>query len=304
MAAELPDTPPETVEDFSGGWNTNTVPDKLPPNTSPVIYNMKVDKKRGAGKTRDGFDTVVTTNTLSKINFIARIEKSSGDICFVVSDSSITLGTIDFVTFTTLRTTQTATAVLNFTQVRDKGWFSNGSDEVWTYDCSTVTVLDGKTYSGLVTPNVPRGKFLEFDQERVWVYNSTDSPSRLYFSALTDTNAVAITPDDFRAWPVTNALDVGQGDGDVGTGLFVLQRQLHATKQRSIFTRFGTDEFTYYMRRTNSKNGAASDDSIAIGDNLAYMQDRDGIHAFDGDQSVRISDDIKDEILKRDRKHR
>ncbi len=293
-----PEAKIEVFSDFSGGLNTSIVPSKLKHNFSPNLSNILIDEEVGRLKKFKGFVIAgyVPGLTQNKVAFLGLLNISGSPKEYVISDSSVVVTTKDFMTHKTIMTGLNTNFLLQYTQVRNKLWFTNGNDKVFTYDGSTVNVLDGGTYSGTILPNVPRGKFILFAQERVWIFNSTASASALNFSALTSTDATIIAPDDYRAWPLVNQLNIAQGDGTSGTGLWLYKGQVQAGKDKSIHTIFGIDTTDFTARKTSAKVGPSSQDSIKILDNLTYFKGMNGIYTFDGINTDRISDNMLAEI--------
>ena len=287
-------TDAEILSDWSGGLNTNQSEHNLQKNESPDLRNVLIDESPGSIVKSRGLILSGTASSLSKITGMFPFETSDGVKSMLITDSSQVLNTSDFQTFTTVKNNLNTSVLLNCFQVRDKMWCSNGADSVFTYNRSTTVVLDGSNYGGSLgkVPNVPKFKYGIFFQGRVFGFNDSADRSGLYFSALTDTNAVIIAPDGELAWPVLNALYIGRGDGQTGTGLWIKDGLLYAGKTRSLYAIFGQDEFTYSPKKINTDVGVASNDSIAEGDGLDYFLGQDGIYKFDGHDAVRISDKI------------
>ena len=287
----------EVIGDFSGGLNTDGIPYKLQNNESPDMQNVYIDEEEGRLVTINGYTILGSTSGLTKVNFLFLFINSDYDKEYILSDSSRVLSTKDFDSYTMLRENLNANALISATQVRNKVWFTNGIDPVFTYNGSTVVVLNGSVYGGTEVPDVPKGKYIEYYQDRVWMYNINDNNSALYFTDLVSTNAVNIAPDHALAWPSENALYVGQGDGQSGTCLVSFKNRLFIGKERSIYVLNGIDEYSYFLSKTDAKVGISGKDSYTILDNLVYFKAKnEGIYAFDGNDSLRISDKINDEI--------
>lgn len=286
------DTQFEMLDDFSGGLNTTAAPHKILKNMSPNMRNVLIDEKPGTLVTRAGFVTAGATTALQNVNFMFAFNKEDGDAEFLISDGSSVLSTKDFITFTTVKTSLNNTVNLQAAQIRNKVWLANGSDATFTWNGSSAVDLDG---SG-GTPDVPRGKYIKVFQERVFIFNILNENSALRFSELTSTDGISIAPDDPRAWPDTNQLNIGQGDGTVGTALFTYRGQLYVSKEDTIFTIFGTSVLDYFARKTDAQVGVVSADSVNKLDNLVYFLGKDGIYSFDGGSSLRISDNIIPDI--------
>ena len=284
----------KTFKDFSGGLNTQSGPNNLADNETPNMTNILIDEKPKSIVTRNGIQSVISTNTLSKINFMFEYVTGNGGREMLVSDSSRILKTSDFTSFTLLKSTLNTAGVLRAVQGRGKVMLTNGLDPVMYYDGNSCIFLDGN--NGF--PNVPRGKYPGFYQDRFWIYNTTTNDSALHFSENSSTDGFAIDPlTDIRSWPVVNQLNIGVGDGRPGTGVDVFKGLLQVHKDRgSIYTIYGTDANTYTARRTNAHSGTISWESISQDDNLEYYLAKDGIYAFDGGDTVRISDKIEPDV--------
>lgn len=283
----------ELFDDFSDGLNTQSDPSKLSKRSSPNLANCLIDEKIASLVKRNGYIVSGSTVTLTKIVTSFPFVKDNGDRELLVSDSSRTLSTRDFANYTVVKNTQTTSAVLRCAQGRLKAWCTNGVDPIFTWDGTTSVPLDGTNG----TPNVPRGKFITFYIDRFWIAATTTSNSALMFSALSSTDGFALAPDDVRAWPGTNQLNISLGDSYSISGLDVFKGQLQVHKYNtSIYTVFGTDEFSFFARKTNAQIGTVSQDSIAQLDNLEYYLAKDGVYAFDGSDSLRISDAILPDI--------
>jgi hypothetical protein len=142
-------------------------------------------------------------------------------------------------------------------------------------------------------PNAPRGRYIAYHDERVWLYHVSSSRSAVYFSALSDDAANIIVPDDYSAWDtVDNFLQISEGDADFGTGMVLYRGYLHFFKQYSIWRLVGYDEYTYSRVKTRSSTGTRFNESVQILDSLIHLIGVDGIYEFDGEESDRISDII------------
>lgn len=295
LARQLsPDDKIELFDDFSDGLNTQSDSTKLTKKSSPNLQNVFIDEKVASLVERRGWIVSGSTPTLTKIVTAFPFVKDNGDRELMISDSSRTLSTRDFMTYAVVKNTQTTTAVLRCSQGRGKAWCTNGADPVFTWDGTTAIPLDGNNGA----PNVPRGKYIVFYIDRFWVGATTTSNSAVNFSALSSTDGFAIAPDDPRAWLLSNQLNISLGDGYAVSGFDVFKGQLQVHKYNSsIHTIFGTDEFSFFARKTNASAGTVSQDSIAQLDNLEYYLAKDGVYAFDGSDSVRISDAIQPDIM-------
>lgn len=283
----------EPITDFSGGLNTASPANKIAKSFSPNMRNVFIHRQPGKIIKRNGIDQVgITTNVLTSGRFMTIFFKEDGGKEYIVSDDSIVLTTQDFNTYVQISTALNQGAHLQSKQIRNKIWFTNGSESVFTWDGTVMQKLNG--LGG--TPNVPKFKFLEYYQERVFGFNTSANGSSLNWSDVASTAGAAVAPDSYLAWPVTNGLNIGQGDGQVGTSLWTSNGQLQIGKERSIYTLYGTNTSNYTTRRTESWVGPSSQDAVVVLDDITYFKGLDGIYAYDGGKAERISDPISPDV--------
>lgn len=288
----------DIYDNFVGGLDSRDEPHKLKNNQSPYLRNVLIDD--GEIKTVNGFIVLGSTGTLSKVNTIFEYIKTDGTRNFLVSDSSVVLATSDFSNYTLIKANLNNNYKLGCIQVEDKSWCSNGNDAVFTFDGSTVVVLDGNTYGSLKTPNVPKFKYLSYWQNRVWGFGIPTNSSYLGYSAIqsTDTVPVAISPDNENAWNNPNFfLDVDKGDGTQPTFMRVYRGQLYVGKERGISAILGNDDISYADVKVVKDYGFLNNDSVVELDNLlvGYGSD-DGIYKFDGRNMNIFSDHIRPDV--------
>lgn len=268
--------------------NTAASSTKLDPGQTPDMKNVWTDEKPGSIITAPGFRKVGQAPSGNPCSFcINYFKTSSGTQTFVVSDNATVWTTVDFQNFTTIITGLSSSFQLRGKVIRDKLWLTNGSDAVRTFDGAAVVVLDGTNS----TPTVPRGRYIDYHDERVWLYHISSNRSACYFSSLTDDDANIIPPDDPAAWDTAdNFLQISEGDADFGTGLLIYRGYLHFFKQYSIWRLVGYDEYTYSRVKTRASTGTRFNESVQILDSLVHLIGVDGIYVFDGEESDRISD--------------
>ena len=283
--ADLPiETKIEVYEDWSGGLNTASEKGKIPNNQASYIRNLYIDEVWGQLTKRNGYVQMGSTSSISKVSFMFSYKKEDGTKYFIVSDSSQVYATQDFNTYIFIASNLVTTSNLQATQVRNKVWFTNGQDNIFTWDGATKQSIS----------YVPKGEYIAYYHERVWIYD--DATALLSFSALTSTDATIVAPDDTRAWKATNALYIGRGDGQNGTGLFVYNGLLYAMKEGSIYPIYGTSPSDYFARMVDAHVGTTSQDTIVALDGYIYFLGKNGIYRFDGKNSQRISDAIQPDI--------
>jgi hypothetical protein len=267
-------------------------PTKLKQGQTPNAKNVWVDEKPGSVVTAPGYLKVGTTPSNNPSPFcINYFKTSSGTQTFVISDNATVWTTVDFQNFTAIITGLASAFQLRGLVVRDKLWLTNGSDAVRTFDGTTVVVLDGT--GG--TPIVPKGRYISYHDERVWLGHIPSNRSQVAFSALTDASANIIPPDNVSAWPASNTLQVSEGDADFLTGMMLYRGYLHFFKQYSIWRLVGFDEYTYTRVKTRASTGSRFNESLQVLDSLIHLIGIDGLYVFDGEETARISDIIDPE---------
>ncbi len=161
-----------------------------------------------------------------------------------------------------------------FTQAGNKMYILNGTDNVFSYDGTTLTDMGNTDY--------PKGKYAAFWKNYLFicgdvVLNSTTYKNRVYFSDLGN-------PDTFTH--ASNWFDVGKSDGQPITGIAPLGEFLVIFKRRSIFVLSGSspDEWVLSASVNNlsqiaSGIGCVSAKSIVqVGNDLWFMSD-DGVRS-------------------------
>lgn len=382
MTAILEDATPVEITQW-GTLNTAASSTKLSPGQTPDADNVWVDEKPGSVMTALGFLKVGTVpSNLPPTLMLTYFKSSEGSQRFIVSDNATVWTTTDFVNYTSLITGLSALFQLRAKVIRDKVWFTNGSDSVRVYDGTSVTVLSGthatlvvqditytsgnsgispskitiayttggtagsevvtvanlsqisvKIQSGVSTatqvlaaingsaaalalisaaitgtagnaqtapfgptalsggtPNVPKGRFIEYKDERVWLYHISGARSSANFSAVGDNAGNAITPDDLAAWPTSNQLQISEGDNDFGTGIKLYRGYLYCFKQYTIWRVTGYDESSYSRVKTRASTGTRFAESIQELDGVLKFIGIDGFYEFDGEETQRISD--------------
>lgn len=286
-AVALPDTAKiESISDFSGGLNTASPAHKLTTNYSPYMRNVFVDndKLNAPG----GMTVLGSSRTLNKVTGIFPFVRESGQTTFLVTDSSITLETTDFNSWTFVSSGSNIGSLLTWKQVRNKMWGYNGVDFPITWDGATKSILDGT--KGF--PSVPKFKYMVYDQDRVWGFSAPNSASDGYFSSVITTDNVIIAPDDNRAWPTINNIKIGQGDGTIVTASWVFQGQVRVGKEKSIYTIFGNSPSSYKPVKEETSIGVVSNESVVVMDGETHYLGQDGIYR----NVNRVSDLIEPDI--------
>jgi len=273
------------VDDVFGGLATSVPAHKLSNGFSPNLLN--VDIENGSIRQINGFIEIGSTNTLISGRGIFPYNLEDGSKFYLVTDSSVVLETSDFTSYVFVSSGYNTGVLMRCSQIEEKMWCSNGVDSVFTWNHTSKSILDGTKG----TPNVPKGKYISYYQDKVWMFNVPSDASVVYFSDSRSTNGVIIAPDNYLAWPADNFRFIGRGDGQNGTAVWNENGRLKFGKERSIYTMFGDNSSNYIPILTNPSVGVASHDSVVMLDGQSHFVGNDGIYR----NEVRISDLIEDE---------
>lgn len=276
----------ELISDVSGGLNTSDPSHKMDSKFSPYMRNAFIDG--GMIETPGGYVVLGSTNVLAKVTGIFPFVRENGQTTFLVTDSSVTLDTPDFKTWTFVSSNSNTSGYLYWMQVRNKMWGFNGLDFPMTWDGTSKIILNGT----LGTPTVPKFRYGANYQDRIFGFGIPSGASDMYFSSVITTDNVIIAPDDARAWPAINTFSVGRGDGTIGTALWLYQGQLRAGKEQSLFTIYGDDPSNYQPRKEESSLGVVSNDSVRVMDGETHFLGPTGVYR----NVKRISDNIIPDI--------
>lgn len=301
-----PDVKPASFRSFIGGMVTDIPPMYLQPYQSPNTKNMLPDEEIGALVHREGSIVVGTCPDATPITFLYTFEKSGGTSEVIVSDGTKIWITADFVTFTEKKSGLNSSYILQAITVRDKVWLTNGYDNVMSWNGTTLVTFADRAGAGgdANTPRVPKGKYIAFSQERIWIARTSGDPSRIFFSALHDPSGDPQPPDlDYATadmWPDVNALDCDEDDGDVIYSVRDYIGVPFIFKSNSFGRVTGYDEYSYGYARVMSGVGSRFHTTMKSRDEYLEFIGFDGIYQTRGTPAttVRVSDLIKSEFDK------
>jgi len=150
----------------------------------------------------------------------------------------------------------------------------------------------------------PICKYVASFANRMWYANLSDNPSRIMFSAITESEASSnvtgtqpshgaagaeIVPSDF--W-----IDVNDDDGDEITGLGVTLDSMIIFKEKSIWRIVGSDPSNFELQKANTDMGCIAPRTIAKVETLLYFLtggDKPSIAATDGINTIPIGERIQ-----------
>lgn len=134
--------------------------------------------------------------------------------------------------------------------------------------------------------------FLAAHNNRMWYGylqerdNSVAYPSRVAYSALYQPDILGDAAVD------TGFIDIYPNDGDAITGIRPLRGNLVVFKRHKIYQILGTSIRDFEVRDTHSDVGCMAPMSIANVNNKLFFLSEKGVYYFDGQGTVRVSDNI------------
>ena len=280
-----------SYRDFSGGLNNFSAPISLAPNESPNLQNVVIDEPQGALTQRKGYMACGNTPSGATATSLYEYSKNDGSRRLIVSDNNTIWQTGDCISYSTIATNLGSLNLPRFATIQDNLWIVNGSTYPIVWNGTTGYYLDGASSR----PLGPKGKLITYWKSRVWIGNTTQSPSGLYFSALVDAQGNIMDPAvSTNAW--SNALNLIYFNRDNGSPLYgikVYRDNLYAFKENDILRLVFESEYTssgITVTKTVSKTGSKFQESIVeMDDGLLRFVGRDGVYAFDGSMVKRIS---------------
>lgn len=205
----LPAQDPEPLlypfENFSGGINTKTSSLLINPSETPDCNNVWYDETDTLSK-RYGYD--IYCNLPSTCVPISSCEytRSSGERWLVVettsagNTASIYASDNNGLTWTLWKSGLATINPVRWAMYIDKLWGTNGFNDVFSFNGSTVTTYD----------YIPKGKYILVHYSQMFLANTPDNASAVYFN------------DTYRGVEINegwDSLDLGRSDGDEIIGL-------------------------------------------------------------------------------------
>lgn len=266
-----------SFENFSQGLNTLFSPVLLEDTESSDLQNVRLREKGTVAK-RGGTKRLNNGTGLSGglegLHALYR-KDSTKYLLFKIGTTLYKLDTAtgDEVAITT---TLTAGKRLRMVTYRDKAYCTDGVDAMFTCDGATTTAVGG-------TP--PLSPILAIFKNHVFAVDSS-TPNRSRFSEL----------DNPDSWPALNFIDINSDDGDKLTAYLVTRGRLYMFKERSIWQLLGDSVSNFALDGPRSSYGAVNQEVVQqVGDLILFLS-REGVVAFDGAQSLVVSDKITPEV--------
>lgn len=186
-------------------------------------------------------------------------------------------------TWTSKRTSLTASSPARFTTFLDYVWMVNGTEAtaIWSGAAGDSFVTTGNA------ADAPTGQYIETFRNRVWITGNTSRPDRLYYSSIPSTDATPVvswtTADDW--------VDISPNDGDNITGIKRSSNTLLVFKRNHIYKVFSIDSIAPDPK---AYVGTYSNESIVSCMDSVYFHHPSGIYRLNDNGLSKISDPVKD----------
>jgi hypothetical protein len=289
---------------FIAGLNTIDSPYTLEPTESPDCLNV-VATTRGAIRKRNGSTVLTGAAPAVELHSIHPVTISGstyllaaggGKLYSIATNGTVTQIGSGFNATARWSVVQAPTSV----DVEGQGpvYLSNGTDaaQYWT-GAGEVKAWKGKEDSEhyATSPYVPKGQWMIFAGNRIWMTGISSDPSAVWFSDIVSTGESGGQGDP-SSWPKTNVVRFDASDGQAITGIGTIGPYIVVFKERK--TWIITDLNTGANRRLADTIGCVSHRSIvetAIG--TFFLTADQGVYLTDGSHLKEMSYSVRPTIL-------
>lgn len=206
---------------FNGGQFSNNRASKLEANQFFAGENTDIDQL-GSNTTRRGSNKLGTSPNSTRIQGLAYYDTPATELLLQISNTSFyEWNGTSWSNAISGYTASSATLEVNFAQLVDKIYWTDGSGLAYRYDGTTI---QASSAWGIGTQPPTGSKFVVEHRNRLIWGGDPTTPQTVYPSDVLDPNT-----------PASNAIQIGKGDGDAITGyLSWIQDSLLVFKERSI----------------------------------------------------------------------
>jgi hypothetical protein len=271
--------------DFSGGLNTKVHSNLLQANECSDVSNLFFDEGLGLVRRR-GYTLKSSIIGSGTIYGGTKYKLNSGISYAIVQRGNDIFKSNEMLTWSSVGNVSSVLYPCSYLTYQNFLWISNGIDLVKKYDGSTIT-----SYS-----YIPKGRFMALYNESMFIANTVDEPSGIYFSDL-----VRGVEDSLSWYPNSlNLIYCGQNDGDIVTGLKVWNGILYVFKQKSTWKIYGYGErdengaYDYVVSMVSERYGCIDDRTIQETQDGLIILTAEGLYLFDGSNYKKISNKTDD----------
>ena len=263
---------------FVGGANIRDASILMANNEARPIENIVLDERGGGRKRRGclshGTFGVEATRMLSCYTFYRGagvvpqviIHTTDGKLLYTAAPDAVP------VVWTEMATGLSTTAPMNYETALGKVYMGNGVDQYCSWSGSAFQQF----------PSAPRGRYLRFWSDSMWVAGVTGENDRVYRADKGSAEVFTIA-----AW-----VDIGAGDGDHIRALMAMGQQLIVGKRDATWVVYDPVEF--FNRVVDDRVGFESHTAGIQYEGTIYFLSRHGIFQFVGDApNAQLSDRIE-----------
>jgi len=268
---------------FARGLNNHADSSRLENDELAHAMNVRLGP-RGETQIRTGYSRFDDGTATAEVSHLFRWRTFGGqDYLFVVDvDGSIRAGST--VTFP-----DSLQSVPPGTNLQDFGVGMAGANKDAYLSSKTATAVvsfDGSNWAQIAT--IPVAKSLHHRHDRLFAVNTTDNPSRIFFSDFLD-------PEVFQA---ESWIDLDPDDGFEINASAVFGDDLLLFKDRAIWKLSGRTPASFATYRVDSHRGTIAPRSLSqLRGRLVFMDRDTGVWAFDGANFELLSEPINDYLL-------
>jgi len=262
------------VPDSSGGINTRFQAEEIENNQMTVAYNLDISTP---GKKKKRLGNLTVLNDLGATPILGLIYQKApsvdsrmafifGKRMYKHTDPLNTSGfwtDIDSTDHFTNNLTTTVSILAG-----DKLFFSNGTDNVFSYDGTSITD------EGATSTDPPKGKCLAYFKNRLWVANTTALPDAVYYSNALATQTFDTSVQIFR---------VATGDSTGVTNMIPFtDSSLVIFKERSVHELLVSGDTAAYwnLRPVDSSHGCVAPDCAKYYNGKIFFLSHDGVRVL------------------------
>jgi len=304
-----------SVRNFSAGLNLAVSPEYLSDNEVQDCQNVLFDEVVGAVVKRKGTEVISTLSEDLPIVSSYLYRKVDGSEYHIIQlNNGKIYYSIDLSTWTLLDSLSVVYPA-DFIMFEDMLWITNKQDNVRIWDGSTtnkglgsvlwvfdtpadaVRTWSAKGYTifppGEVStnnvPRVPKGKYFEIHQGRLFIANTSDLHDEVRFSRFYNDAGTSIKQYNSAAWISINQFSVSPGDGVVGiTGIKSFLGNLVIFKEFAIYMLLGRAP-DYSLVKVPTTVGCLYKWTLTIFKNVLLFLSYDGIYSFNGNIVQKLS---------------
>ncbi len=296
-----------SLRNFTGGLNLSTSPDYIADNEVQDCQNVLFDEEIGVVVKRKGYSVISTLPENLPIVRYYIYKKSDLSEYHIVQLSNGKVYYSQNLQNWTFLVSLTAVYPADFITFENYLWITNKYDRVMMWDGRNLWTLpapnepneawgtpypDGESSTSL-KPKVPKGRYFEIHQNRLFIANTSDLSDEIRFSRFYNDAGNSIKQYNASAWISINQLSVSPGDGTVGiTGLKSFLGNLVVFKEQAIYVITGRAP-DYSIIKIPSGIGCLYRWTITIFKNLLLFLGSDGIYSFNGNIITKLSDKIQ-----------